>query len=182
MVGALKILCLVYKDIAGNNCVDKLAYLSDIPTEFVSSINGISGVSTIPCSDNSINVNNGANIISLSANVGVKSLNNLTNDITFIGNDDGTISIDSSQPNIIRLRAIGGGGGGTAFDGNLDANLNIGHDTTNYVINLNDGTISSEIGILNLSNSNITLNGNITFDGDIKLSSGKKFFRINSSN
>jgi hypothetical protein len=73
-----------YKDIADNNVVDKLAYLSDIPSEFVSSINGISGVSTILCADYSINVNNGTNIISLSANVGVKPLNNLTNDITFI--------------------------------------------------------------------------------------------------
>jgi hypothetical protein len=32
-----------------------------------------------------------------------------------------------------------------------------------------------------LNNSNITLNGNITFDGDAKLSLGKKFFGINST-
>jgi hypothetical protein len=63
----------------------------------------------------------------------------------------------------------------------LDANLNIGNDTTNYLINLNDAVISSENGILVLNNSNITLNGNITFDGDVKLSLGKKFFGINSN-
>jgi hypothetical protein len=87
---------------------------------------------------------------------------------------DGTISIDSSQPNIIKLIAVGGGGGGgTPFDGNLDADLNIGNPTTNYNINLNDGIISSSSGIMTLNNTNITLNGSTTFAGDTKLSLGK---------
>jgi hypothetical protein len=103
----------------------------------VLSLNSQHGDAHIVSADSSITADDQstANTIKLSSNLTrVQTLNGKSG-IVNLTNEDGTISIDSSQPNLIRLRAIGGGGGGTAFDGNLDANLNIGNDTTNYLIN-----------------------------------------------
>jgi hypothetical protein len=49
------------------------------------------------------------------------------------------------------------------------------------VTNLKDAVISSSGGILMLGNTNITLNGHTTLDGDATISLAKEVFGINSA-
>jgi hypothetical protein len=136
---------------------------------------------TSPGSSISVDDSSSANTVKLTTAISrVSSLNGQTGIVNLTS--DGSVNIDATTPNVIRLTTSGGGGGGgDPFDGILNSNLVIGNDTTTYVINLNDAVMSSASGILVLENTNITLNGHTTLNGDTIISLGKKVFGINSA-
>jgi hypothetical protein len=109
------------KDLADNMVMDKIAYLSDLPTSIVNSINDISGVATIVCGDGSIDITTDSNRIIL-CSTNVRSLNAISGEVELIGANDVTITNPLSNPNQLVIDCVSGYRSGNL---NVTGDLNV---------------------------------------------------------
>jgi hypothetical protein len=152
-----------YKDLYDNIWVDKVAYLSDIPTAFVSSVNGINGAPTIISADNTINITTETDRILLSS-VKLSSLNSLNGDVTLSATDEVIITTDTPTNNI----TIGCTTGYKSGDLNVTGDIKI---NGNIIASIDDVFQ----GYLNIGNSALPLN----FNHAIVRGSGVKNINVN---